>query len=219
MVIKGRLAAAALLMLLALPASAAPAFLAAKPEQTLSFAIVRNGEVIGSHSYTFRTRADGGTIVTIHASIRVSILMVTAFSFEQHGTELWEGDHLRAMDFFTDDDGLRHKVEAEVSRGRMTVAVDGKPPVSHPEMLPATLWHIPNMQTAMVLDPADGDATPVKTTMIGEEVITVRGRPLKAQHWVWDGGLKRDLWYDGNQALVQVRIKGDDDSDVFYVLK
>ncbi|MBI3445687.1 MAG: hypothetical protein HY055_10070 [Magnetospirillum sp.] len=214
-----RLTAALVMLLPALPAAAMPAFLSARADQTLTYSVVRNGETIGSHSYTFRTRPDGGTVVTIHATIRVSILMVTAYSFEQHGTELWENDHLKAMDFFTDDDGLRHKVEAEVSRSRMTVSVDGKPPVYHPEMLPATLWHIPSPQTNIVLDPADGDATPIKTSYAGEDTITVRGRPLKAQHWVWDGGLKRDLWYDGNQALVQVRIKGDDDSDVFYVLK
>ena len=210
--------AALVLFVSATAAAATPAFLASQTEQTLSFAVTRNGGPIGYHTYAFRPRK-GGFEVHVEADIRVSVLLIPFFVYEQQGVEIWENGRLKSLDYVTNDDGERHAVKAEVTGGKMRVSVDGKPPTSHPEMLPGSLWHPPSPHLTMMLDPGDGNPTPLKVQVLGEDTIMVRGKPTRATRWLWDDGLRRELWYDADQTLVQVWIRGDDGSDIYYVLK
>jgi hypothetical protein len=210
-----------LLTALASPAASAqavPAFLTGGAEHTLSFLVTRNGGAIGHHNYVFRPRK-GGLEVRVDADIRVNFLLIPFFVYEQQGVEVWENGRFKAMDYVTNDDGARHAVKAEARDGRLHVSVDGKPAASHPEMIPGSLWHRPPPRADMMLDPGDGNPTPLKVQTLGEEVIPVRGKPTRTTRLIWDDGLRRELWYDGENTLVQVWIKGDDGSDIYYVLQ
>jgi hypothetical protein len=189
-----------------------------RSEHVLSFQVTRNGGAIGYHTYAFKPRK-GGFEVRIEADIRVEFLLIPFFVYEQQGIEVWENGRFKSMDYVTNDDGARHAVKAEARNGRLHVSVDGKPASVHPEMIPGSLWHRPPPQADMMLDPGDGNPTPLKVKPLGEETITVRGKPTRTTRLVWDDGLRRELWYDGENTLVQVWIKGDDGSDIYYVLQ
>ncbi|KIM00765.1 hypothetical protein CCC_01759 [Paramagnetospirillum magnetotacticum MS-1] len=212
------LIAALVLLVAATTAAAAPPFLTNQSEQNLSFAVTRNGGYIGYHNFVFRPRK-GGFEVLVEADIRVNFMLIPFFIFEQRGVEIWENGHLQSMDYTTNDDGIRHRVRAEASGGAIRVWVDDKPPASHPRMFPGSLWYPLSPSTTMMLDPGDGKPTPLKVQSLGEETIMVRGKTTHTTRWLWDDGLRRELWYDSEQALVQVWIKGDDGSDIYYVLK
>ncbi len=205
------------LALMATPAMAAPAFLDGSPTQSLAFDIIRRGETIGSQSLVFRQH-QGVTEVHIDVSVKVTALSFTTYRFEQHGTEIWDGDRFKTLNMESDDNGERHNVVAELVQGKLRTTVDGKS-ADYPEMPPASLWRAVPPTTAVVLDPVDGTPTPISTTDAGWETITVRGKPIRAHHWIWGGEMKRDLWYDANDALVQIHIMGDDGSQVVYVLR
>lgn len=214
-----RLLACLLALFGGLPAAvaAAPPFAEGAGAQALTFSVVRNGEVIGTHALAFNRH--GGTVeVAIDISIKVKALMVTAYHFEQHGTEIWEGERFKSLSVTTDDDGERHQVAAEPTATGLKVSADGQVAEISP-MAIATLWRVQPPQSEWLLDPSDGKPSKVMVADTGEETITVRGKPTAARHWVWDGELKRDLWYDGSGVLVQARFKGDDGSDIFYVLR
>ena len=148
-----------------------------------------------------------------------SCLLIPFFVYEQQGVEIWENGRLKSLDYITNDDGERHAVKAEVTGGRMRVSVDGKPATSHPEMIPGSLWYPPSPHLTQMLDPGDGSPTPLKVKLLGDDTITVRGKQTRTSRWLWDDGLRRELWYDMDQTLVQVWIRGDDGSDIYYVLK
>ena len=118
----------------------------------------------------------------------------------------------------SDENGDRHKVAAELVRDRLRTTINGKTD-DLPEMLPASLWRALPPAATTVLDPSDGKPTAISTTDAGWETITVRGKPIRAHHWIWGGELKRDLWYDTTDTLVRVLILGDDGSEVIYVPK
>lgn len=200
-------------------ARAMPAFLAGRPEHALSFLVTRNGGPIGYHKYVFQPRKGGEFEVRVEADIRVSFLLIPFFVYEQQGVEVWENGRFKSMDYTTNDDGARHVVKAEARDGRLLVSVDGKPAASHPEMIPGSLWRRPPPQAGMMLDPGDGNPTPLKIQLVGEETIPVRGKPTRTTRLVWDDGLRREVWYDDENTLVQVWIKGDDGSDIHYVLQ
>lgn len=205
------------LALLADPAKATPAFLDGSSPHSLAFDIIRHGETIGSHSLAF-TQHRGLTEVHIDISVKVTVFTLTAYHFEQHGVEVWDGDRLKTLSIDSDDNGEKHAVAAELVRGKLRTTADGQT-ADYPAIPPASLWRAVPASTTSVLDPTDGKPSTISTTDAGWETVMVRGKPTRAHHWIWGGELKRDLWYDTSDLLVQVRVIGDDGSEIFYVLR
>ena len=208
-----RLRLAVLLVLLCLAAPSARG-----DTETRNFDIIRQGQTIGRLTQSLSTRPGGLTEIRIQVSVKVTVFAFTAYRFEQTETEIWEGDRLKSLVAESDDNGERHKVASELVQGKLRTTVDGQTS-DYPEMPPASLWRPTLSSTTQVLDPTDGKPTAISSTEAGWETITVRGAPLRARHIRWDGELKRDLWYDASDALVQSHLKGDDGSDVVYVLR
>lgn len=208
-----RLRFTALLAILCLAAPAARA-----ETEPRVFDIIRHGQTIGQLSQSLFPRPGGLTEVQIRISVKVTVFTFTAYRFEQTETEIWEGDRLKSLMADSDDNGDRYKVASELVQGKLRTTVNGQT-TDYPEMPPASLWRpIPKTAT-LVLDPTDGKPTALATTDAGWETITVRGKPLRARHVIWSGEMNRDLWYDASGALVQSHLKGDDGSDVVYVLR
>ena len=203
-------------VLLAILCIAAPEARADKVSQV--FDIIRQGQTIGQLSQSLSARPDGLTEIHIRISVTVTVFAFTAYRFEQTAQEVWEGDRLKSLVAESDDNGQRYKVASELIQGKLRTTVNGQT-TDYPEMPPASLWRPIPASATQVLDPTDGKPSPISTTDTGWEAITVRGKPLRARHVIWNGELKRDLWYDASGALVQSHLKGDDGSDVLYVLR
>ncbi|OAN49797.1 hypothetical protein A6A04_18850 [Paramagnetospirillum marisnigri] len=204
-------------MALIFATTAAVAFSDGPSPQTLAFDIRRHDETIGRHVMVISQRP-GRVEVTTDVDVKVSIFGLTAYRFTQRGSEIWEHDRLKRLSMVADDDGTKHVIEAEATAGGLRITADGKT-IQHAAIPPATLWHPLPATTTQVLDPADGTINTVTVRDLGLESVSVRGQPVQARHWRWVGEYGRDVWYDAGGRLVQVYIRGDDGSDIFYVLK
>jgi Family of unknown function (DUF6134) len=73
--------------------------------QKLEFDVVRAGAVVGQHRITFHQ--DGGKLL-VHSelAIKVKVLFVTAYRYEQTREEVWREGKLIAFTSTTDDDGV-----------------------------------------------------------------------------------------------------------------
>src|SRR5690348_1747258 len=95
--------------------STSPGLPAAEPEAdtvTLSFAVMRNGDQIGTS--TTRLRRDGArTIAEIATHIAVKLAYITVYRYDQTEIEHWVDGYLVAMTAHTDDNGTIHKVSAK----------------------------------------------------------------------------------------------------------
>lgn len=208
-----------LAMLAAAFSLAAPAaFAADPPHDPLGFTVLRNGDVVGSHTVRFQPAAEGVS-VTIDTNVVVKVAMIPVYRFEHHGQELWQRDHLLALTSTTNDDGTRHSLK--VSGAGAVLEVDGDGAVSHlpAATLPASLWNRATISQRTLLNSLDGHAMTVSITDLGDDTVTVAGQPRLAHHYSMVGDLNRELWYDGAGTLVRLRFKGKDDSDIQYVLK
>lgn len=58
------------------------------PHEPLNFTVLRNGDVVGSHSIRFRPSGDDMD-VDIETHIVVKIAIVPVYRFEHHGQEIW----------------------------------------------------------------------------------------------------------------------------------
>jgi hypothetical protein len=190
--------------------AAAPA-----PAETMRFAIMRNGEQIGTHAIEI-SRAGPEINVRITTDLAVKVLFVTAYRLQHSATERWVNGQLVAFNSTTDNNGVRHKVNASRSGSGLEVEADGKTSRVDQNVLPASFWNPDLMRRQAALDPQDGQVDPISVTDDGMEDLSLGGRALKAHHYEMKGRYSHDIWYDERGRLVQVKLVGSDGSVISY---
>jgi hypothetical protein len=184
----------------------------------LEFDILRNGAAIGRHVYRFERRGDP-LVVRIEAKIDYRFAFIPLYLFHHEAREVWRDGRLIGMTAETDDNGDSYRIEVRPDGDKINLSVNGVQTLVDPGIVPASLWNIGMIERRLVLDPADGELMTVSIVAAGEETIEVRGRDTAARRFVMTGDFERDLWYDRDDILVQVRFKGDDGSEIRYRLR
>jgi hypothetical protein len=196
-------------LILPITAMASPA------TETHSFAIVRNGDQIGTN--TICLHHDGpDTLVEISTSIAVKISFLTLYRFDQTETEHWADGRFVSMNSTTDDDGTLHRVSADASGGALSVTADGKTTRMPGNLMPSSLWNPMLARQTAALSTVDGKLIPVTVADRGTEDLSVRGRQIAAHHYALHGIYYQDVWYDERGDLVRVRLRGADGSTILY---
>lgn len=211
-----RTTVAALALALAFTSSAAVA--QPHPPQSLRFTVLRDGDPIGSHRLQFQNGTDG-LKVAIDTDVVVKILVVPVYRFKHHDEEVWKDGHLVALSSVTNDDGTPHHLKVAADGKGLEVNGDDKASLLPTSTIPASLWNPATVTQAALMNTLDGHPMSVKVKDLGTESVSVHGQPRPAHHYAVTGDLAREVWYDADGTLVQVRFKAQDDSDIRYVLK
>lgn len=202
----------------ALAASTGNVIAAVPASDRLDFAVMRNGSQIGQHELVFH-ETGGDTKVDINTKVAVKIVFITAYHFEHEGHEVWHDGRLISLKSHTDDDGTKHVLNAAATADGVEIRADGQPPVTAAPLIPASLWNEGILKGDPILNTLDGSLMKISVSDLGTETVTARGKQILAHHYAIRGDLERDLWYDRQNVLVRVRFKGEDDSDIEYVLE
>ena len=184
----------------------------------LDFAILRNGEEIGRHTLHFEARGQD-LEVRITARVDFRFGFIPLYRFDHRALEVWRGGALARLSATTADNGDDFQIEVRRNGAGLALSVNGEPALLEADIIPASLWNIALVKRSQILDPADGEIMSVATRDAGDETITVRGREIATRHYIMTGDFERDLWYDRQGVLMQVRFKGDDGSDIVYRLR
>ncbi len=118
----------------------ATAVAAHTPAETLRFAIMRNGEQIGTHAIEI-SRTGPETNVRITTDLSVKVLFVTAYRLQHSATERWVNGQLVSFDSTTDNNGVRHKISATRGTSGLEVEADGKTSRVDQNLFPASAWN------------------------------------------------------------------------------
>jgi Domain of unknown function (DUF6134) len=173
------------------------------PSGQLTFDVIRNGKDIGNQFISFSRSGDRLAVhLTTDVRVKVPILGMSVYVFTQDSTENWQGGKLSALTSKTNDNGTPHDIST------------GPTP-----LVPASLWNAEILSVGKALNTIDGSTMAISVRRLGNETIAADGRQVSATHYAINGGLKRDLWFDGDQRLVHVRFTADDGSIVDYVLR
>jgi hypothetical protein len=184
----------------------------------LDFAVLRDGEKIGSYKLSFEQKADR-LDVKVKTRIKVKLAFITLYHFDHDGHEVWQDGKLVRMETETDDDGTDHKLQvAADGAGALRVVSDGEEMVAEANAIPASLWNPAFIQTGALMDSLVGKLLNISIADLGEETVAVKGKPVKARHYSLTGDLARELWYDATGMLVRMTLTGEDGSDIQYVL-
>ena len=182
----------------------------------LSFAVMRDGDQIGTHALHFTNSGDE-TRVEINTDVAVKVLFVTAYKFKHHGTELWRDGKLVAYNSQTDDDGTEKSLNAQAKGDSLAVNGSAGSWTADPSIIPASLWDMRIVKQNQVLNTLDGRPMKVQVSDAGMDEVQVAGRNVETHHYVITGDLDRELWYDANGVLSHVRFKGKDGSQIDYI--
>jgi hypothetical protein len=185
------------------------------PAETMRFAIMRNGDQIGTHAIEI-SRTGAETDVRITTDLAVKVLFVTAYRLQHSAIERWVNGQFVAFNSTTDNNGVRHKVTVSRSAAGLEVDADGKTSRVDQNVLPASLWNAELMRRKAALDPQDGQVDPISVTDDGTEDLNLGAHTLKAHHYEIKGRYSQDVWYDEGGRLVQVKLIGSDGSVISY---
>jgi hypothetical protein len=184
---------------------------------TMHFAVMRDGQQIGSN--TIQLRHNGAeTTVQMVTHVQVKIAFVTVYRFEQTETERWVDGQLMALDAVTDDNGTIHRVKATRTNDRLAIEADGKTTEVAGNTIPASLWNPLLLEKTVAFNPQDGTITPIAVIDRGEDHLVVQGRAKRARHYVINGSFAQDVWYDEQRQLVKVALRASDGSTISYQL-
>ncbi|WP_134682374.1 DUF6134 family protein [Paracoccus ravus] len=182
---------------LAMPGGSVPA------SGRLSFDVIRKGKDIGDYSLRFQQKGDGLVVnVRTDVAVKVPVIGVSAYRFEQTSTENWSGGKLQSLSSKTNDNGKAHDIHVGPS-----------------PLIPASLWNADIVKSRKVLNTIDSSTDAISVRNLGGESIATGHGKVSATHYALSGGLNRDLWFDGAGQLVHVRFAAEDGSTIDYVLR
>jgi hypothetical protein len=213
MAMRGNFLKAGLLSAAALFSSSAAQ--AAPMAETLRFAVMRDGQQIGTNTIELR-RNGSETTVQMMTQVQVKIAFVTVYRFEQTETERWVGGKLMALSAVTNDNGTRHRVKATRTNDRLTIEADGKTTEVAGNTIPASLWNPLLLEKTVAFNPQDGTMMPIAVTDRGVDQLVVQGRAKRTRHYVINSTFPQDVWYDDARQLVKVELKVSDGSTIRY---
>ncbi|HVR68530.1 MAG TPA: DUF6134 family protein [Verrucomicrobiae bacterium] len=202
--------------------SAAPAEprveLAAFPQPgKLTYAVIRDGNKIGSQVVEFQRNGDQLLVLT-SVKIEVSLLGITIYRFVHRSEEEWKGGELARLTSNTDDDGDKRVVDLKLVDGKLKGQYNGQAKEFPAGMIPATFWHPASMRQTTLLDQVKARNRQITVKDLGLETITARGKKIEAHHYSVSGQIKREIWYGPDGRLEKLQFEGKDGSDVIMVL-
>jgi|tagenome__1003787_1003787.scaffolds.fasta_scaffold20844248_2 hypothetical protein len=186
---------------------------------TMNYAIMRNGDQIGTSSVRLH-RSGRETTAEVVTDVRVKIAFVTVYRYEQTETERWVDGRLVSLHSVTDDNGTVHKVTAKLNatgRGEvLSVEADGKASEVDASVMPVSLWNAALVQKTMALDTQDGSLVKLSVVDHGKERLVLQGQPRTAHHYSIHTTFPQEVWYDESRQLIKVALRGSDGSKIEY---
>jgi hypothetical protein len=202
--------------ILALSALVAVPFAAARADvKHTTFAVMRNGEQIGTNTIEI-ARTGSQTTVDVSTHIAVTLAFVTVYRFDQTLNEEWSDSRLQSLRTRTDDNGSVHQTSAGRAGEMFAVRADDRDSKAPAAVIPLDLWNPAVLTQTQVLDPSDGTLVPVKIVDHGEDGVPCGGQTVRAHHYTITTNYSQDVWYDKAGELVGVQITGRDGSIIRY---
>jgi hypothetical protein len=181
------------------------------PAEQLHFAVLRNGEPIGTDEMDVFRQGDRLTILS-RADVAVTILGITAFRFTSRCDEEWADGRLASFEAHTNYNGRRHEVMVEPQGDGLWVTENGVRKLFPAVSLVGTLWSPDTIRQSRLIDPVNGKLRAVSVIDRGLETLEVRGRPLQAHHYSMTGALRREIWYGPDGHIVHLEFEAGDGS-------
>ena len=181
------------------------------PPGKLRYAVMRNGDEIGTHEMEFVRDGNRFTVLT-RIDVAVTVAGVTVFRFANQSDEEWVDGRLASFVSTSDDDGKVHHVRVEPNSDGLWVTEHDHRKLFPGVRLIGTLWNPETAQQSLLIDPVDGRLRQVTVVDHGLEPRMVLGQRVQARHISITGKLRREVWYGPDNRIVHFEFRAGDDS-------
>lgn len=186
-----KLAAALALMLLVTSAAHASTV-----PGDIRFQVLRQGEDMGTHTFSFSPEADGGVRAQITIDLLVRVALIPAYRYTHRNTEVWRNGQLVSLTSTTNDDGDDYRVQVRREGDALRVNSLTRGQLTHEGVTHSTTyWDYGFVRQTRVLNSQSGEVLSLQWTQVGVESVPVAGGTVQAEHWRSTGDLPLDLWY------------------------
>lgn len=192
---------------------------AASANQTWDFRVFLDDKEIGTHRFELLEQGDERRL-TSTATMKVKLLFVTAYTYDHHDVEHWQGDCLSKLESSTDDNGKKHRVEVARRDGATVVqTLEGTQRLGEC-VLTFAYWNPAMLQQTRLLNSQDGEHVAVKIKDAGTDSIVVRGVQTPARRYeLRSEKLSIDLWYSQQKEWLALESKTARGQKLIYKLK
>jgi hypothetical protein len=208
----GRALVAALLVT---GAAASPA----RANQTWDFRVFLDEKEIGTHRFDLIEQGAERQL-TSDARMTVKVLFVTAYTYDHHDVEHWQGDCLSKLSSTTDDNGKKHRVDVQRREGATVVRTLAGTQSLGECASTFAYWNPAMLQQTQLLNSQDGEYIEVKIKDAGADTIVVRGVKTPARRYeLRSQKLSIDLWYSEQQEWLALESKTERGQKLIYKLR
>jgi hypothetical protein len=195
---------------------------AALAGNTWDFRVFLEDKEIGTHRFDLLDKGGGQRELISQARMAVKVLFVTAYTYDHHDVEHWNGDCLSKLTSKTDDNGDQYQVDVQ-REGDATVVQtrDGSRKLGDC-VLTFAYWNPAMLKQTRLLNSQDGEHVEVKITDAGADPIVVRGVKTAARRYELrstNNKLSIDLWYSPNDEWLALESKTERGQKLIYKLK
>ncbi len=200
-----------------LPAAAVlPVVLPVPPSGGLTFALIRHGDSIGTHTIRFEPQGDTLTIrIDVEALVKFGPIPLVRYT--HHNVEVWRGGRLDQLDSTTDKNGTRLFVTAHRTAAGLSVVGSAASAYIAPEdALPTTYWN-KRLLISPMIGTQDGMLVHPAVRDLGADPVPVAGGArIPATRYSLRGDLDLDLWYDQTSTWAGMEFSVADGSVIRY---
>ncbi|HEX5539684.1 MAG TPA: DUF6134 family protein [Methylophilaceae bacterium] len=184
-----------------------------------AFKVYLDGREIGQHTFTLQQHGDVREL-TSQAKFNVKVLFIDAYQYTHTASEKWQRDCLTSLAART----VENK-EVTVVKGQREdsgfVVTSPKGMQTLPACVMTFAYWNPNMLTQdKLLNPQTGEWLDVKISALGNDTITVRGKPVTAEHYKLEAPkLKIELWYSPDKEWLALQSTTPEGYVISYKLR
>jgi hypothetical protein len=171
-----------------------------------AFTIQVDGKPAGDYHMTIHRQDDGTTSLSAQSDVKVTVLLVTAYSYSYRGQEVWKDGRLQHFESAGKENGKAFSVTADLDGSSLHVKADGKESVLQSDAWTTSCWQLPDSrlrnQDIPLMGCDNGQASTGRMQYVGSERLKVAGQEQACAHYRLTRDVPYELWYDGQDRLV-----------------
>jgi hypothetical protein len=195
---------------------------AALAGNTWDFRVFLDDKEIGTHRFELLDKGGGERQLTSQARMAVKLLFVTAYTYDHHDVEHWNGDCLTKLSSKTDDNGDEYKVDVQRQGAATLVQTRDGAQTLGDCVLTFAYWNPAMLKQTRLLNSQDGEHIEVKIVDAGADSIVVRGVKTTARRYELrskNQKLSIDLWYSPGDEWLALESRTERGQKLIYKLK
>ena len=185
--------------------------------ETISFDVVRKGEVVGNHVTTF---LHDGTelIVESKMNLKITLLGIPVYSFDYKSLEKWSNGVLSYLKVDVKDGADQLMITSQLNEQGLNITSPSGTYIIKGLILSTNHWNADVVKQTRVLNTLTGKINKVKLIKKGEERISTRDGKILATRYDYTGELTdTSVWYDSAGRWSKLKFKARDGSTVEYI--